>query len=60
MMKKELMEKIENVKANSAWEKGVKNYAVDLVDGLEIDELPETWERIESTVIKWCRKLESI
>lgn len=44
MMKKELMEKIENVKANSAWKKGVKNYAVDLVDGLEIDELPETWE----------------
>ena len=51
MMKKELMEKIENVKANSAWKEGVKNYAVDLVDGLEIDELPETWEELKALLL---------
>lgn len=42
MMKKELIERIENIKARSAWKKGVKNYAIDLVDGLEVDEIPET------------------
>ena len=31
MMKKELMGKIENIKVRSAWRKGVKVYAIDLV-----------------------------
>jgi hypothetical protein len=42
MTKRELMKRIENEKTKSAWKKGVKNYALDLVDGLELDELPET------------------
>lgn len=47
MMKKELMEKIENIKARSAWRKGVKVYAIDLVNDLECEELPETWEELK-------------
>lgn len=51
MMKKELIERIENIKARSAWKKGVKNYAIDLVDGLEVDEIPETWEELKELLL---------
>lgn len=39
MKKTDLINKLENVKARSAWDKGVKDYAIDLVDGLESDEV---------------------
>lgn len=51
MTKRELMKRIENEKTKSAWKKGVKNYALDLVDGLELDELPETWEELKALLL---------
>lgn len=51
MMKKELMEKIENIKVRSAWRKGVKVYAIDLVNDLECEELPETWEELKEMLL---------
>lgn len=38
MTKKELMEKIENSKANSAWKRGVKTYALSMVE--DFDKMP--------------------
>ena len=35
MKKEQLIKAIETTSARSAWKKGVKNYAIDLLDGLE-------------------------
>lgn len=59
MKTKELLEKIKQVKARSAWDKGVKLYAYEILESIETDELPSdridlkfvllngagTWER---------------
>lgn len=37
MKKIELLQRLESVKARSAWRKGVVNYAIDLLDGLDTD-----------------------
>ena len=33
--KNDIIQKIESTNPRSAWDKGVKNYAIDLVDGME-------------------------
>lgn len=33
--KQDIINAIENTPARSAWDKGVKNYAIDMVDGME-------------------------
>ncbi len=35
--KRKLIEALDALKRRSAWEKGVKNFAIDLVDGLDAD-----------------------
>ena len=35
MTKKDIIKGLESRKARSAWSKGVKNYAIDLIDGLD-------------------------
>ena len=40
MTKKEVLEKLQARKATSAWQRGVKDYAIDLLDNIEGDEMP--------------------
>lgn len=44
MKKTELLNVIENMKARSAWDRGVKEYAFELVEGLEVEEIPDVKE----------------
>ena len=41
MKKTELLNVIQNMKARSAWDRGVKAYALELVYGLEVEEIPD-------------------
>lgn len=41
MRKNELLEAINNIKARSAWDKAVLLYAYELVEGLEVEEIPQ-------------------
>lgn len=49
MKTKELLKKIEQVKARSAWDKGVKLYAYEILESIETDELPSN--RIDMNVV---------
>lgn len=49
MKTRELLEKIEQVKARSAWDKGVKLYAHELIEDVEMDELPAN--RIDMKIV---------
>lgn len=44
MKKEEVLKKLEAKKVRSAWQKGVKNYAIDLLDNIESDEMPSLTE----------------
>ena len=44
MNKDLLIKKIEAQKARSAWARGVKVYALELLEGYEGEEIPENWE----------------
>ena len=44
MTKKEVLEKLQARKARSAWQRGVKDYAIDLLDNIEGDEMPPLTE----------------
>lgn len=48
MKKQELLNKIENVKAVTAWEKGVKQYALEIVEGISdnVDITPSNAKKI--------------
>ena len=41
MRKNELLEAINKIKARSAWNKGVKIYAYELVEALEVEDIPQ-------------------
>lgn len=41
MNKNDLLAAIESTKTRSAWERGVKEYAVELVENLDTDDIPE-------------------
>lgn len=41
MRKNELLEAINNSYARSAWNKGVKIYAYELVEAIEVEEIPQ-------------------
>ena len=44
MNKDLLIKKIEAQKARSAWARGVKVYALELLEGYEGEEIPENWK----------------
>lgn len=51
MKKTELLNAIENMKARSAWDRGVKEYAYELVEGLEVEEIPEDSQELKSLLL---------
>jgi len=52
MKKETIISALESHKARSAWSKGVKNYAIDLVDGLD-DCLNITKEKLLNGAANW-------
>lgn len=46
MKKIELLKEIENMKARSAWEIGVKKYAYELIEDLEIEDIPTDTQKL--------------
>ena len=51
MKKTELLNAIENMKARSAWDRGVKEYAYGLVEGLEVEEIPADSQELKSLLL---------
>lgn len=51
MKKNELLEAIDNIKARSAWNKGVKIYAYELVEALEVEEIPQDKTELKSLLL---------
>ena len=51
MRKNELLEAINNSKARSAWDKGVKLYAYELVEALEVGEIPQDKAELKSLLL---------
>lgn len=51
MKKTELLNAIENMKARSAWDRGVKEYAYELVEGLEIEKIPADSQELKSLLL---------
>lgn len=51
MRKNELLEAIDNIKARSAWNKGVKIYAYELVEALEVEEIPQDKTELKSLLL---------
>lgn len=51
MKKTELLNAIENMKACSAWDRGVKEYAYGLVEGLEVEEIPADSQELKSLLL---------
>lgn len=51
MKKTELLNAIENMKARSAWDRGVKEYAYELVEGLEVEEIPKDSQELKSLLL---------
>ena len=51
MRKNELLEAINNSKARSAWNKGVKIYAYELVESLEVEEIPQDKTELKSLLL---------
>ena len=56
MKKNEMIAKIEQSKARSAWQRGVKNYAVDLLgEGLDSEELPRSWNELKTLLLNGAK-----
>lgn len=51
MKKTELLNAIENMKARSAWDRGVKEYAYELVEGLEVEVIPADSQELKSLLL---------
>lgn len=51
MKKTELLNAIENMKARSAWDRGVKEYAYELVEALEVEEIPADSQELKSLLL---------
>lgn len=51
MRKNELLEAINKIKARSAWNKGVKIYAYELVEALEVEEIPQDKTELKSLLL---------
>jgi len=51
MQKNDLLKKLEAMPARSAWARGVRNYAIDLVDGLQGEDIPENVEQLKTALL---------
>ena len=51
MKKETLLNKLEAVKARSAWSKGVKIYAAELVADIEEDDIPEDYRQLTNLLL---------
>lgn len=51
MKKNELLTAIENTKTRSAWARGVKEYAVELVENIDTDDIPECRRDLEKILL---------
>lgn len=51
MKKKELLAAIESTKTRSVWERGVKEYAVELVENLDDDDIPDCRRNLEKLLL---------
>ena len=51
MLKQNLIKKIEAQKVRSAWARGVKAYALELLEGYEGEEIPENWEALKADLL---------
>jgi hypothetical protein len=51
MKKNDLLAAIESTKTRSAWERGVKEYAVELVENLNADDIPECRRDLEKLLL---------
>ena len=51
MNKDLLIKKIEAQKARSAWARGVKVYALELLEAYEGEEIPENWEALKADLL---------
>ena len=51
MKKNDLLAAIESTKTRSAWERGVKEYAVELVENLDADDIPECRRDLEKLLL---------
>ena len=52
MKKETLLNKLEAVKARSAWSKGVKIYAAELVADIEEEDIPEDFRELTKLLLK--------
>lgn len=59
MNKKELIAVLEARSPRSAWGKGVKNYAIDLIDSLENDEIPSNKKELETLLLNGAKDWSS-
>jgi len=55
MKKKELLNVLEARKPRSAWSKGVNNYAIDLIDRLELEEIPKDIKELERLLLNGAK-----
>lgn len=55
MRKENLLEVIENTKERSAWARGVNEYAYELIEALEVEEIPAGWEDLENALLNGAK-----
>lgn len=58
MTKKELLNVLKERTPRSAWGKGVRNYAIDLIDGLEIEQIPTDRKELETLLLNGAKDWE--
>lgn len=51
MKKQELYDAISNIKNRSAWNKGVNEYALELVEGLELEDIPADTKELKTILL---------
>ena len=55
MTKQELLNVLQARTPRSAWNKGVNNYAIGLIDGLEVDKLPTDKKELETLLLNGAK-----
>lgn len=58
MIKNELFAAIENTEARSAWDRGVKEYAAELVENIDTDDIPECRRDLEKILLNGAESWE--
>ena len=51
MKKQDLIKKLEALKLRGAWARGVRVYALELLEGYEGEEIAENWEALKSDLL---------